>query len=169
MPVIPTGSEMPRCWSTTYSCGMSCSSSWSRPSDTARATSFTRATSSAVISSADPATTPVDVLAGDAAGHRAHLHARQPLGIAHRGDDRTARLVDIAHHAPAHARVLREPHPQHLGERHAREVPHDLGDHGARLGAAEIEPGHDLPISGHAPPSPAPSAVALRRTITWPA
>ena len=110
-----------------------------------------------------------DVLAGDAARHRAHLDARHPLGIAQRGDDGPARLVDIAHHAPAHARVLREPHPQHLGERHARQVPHDLGDHGARLGAAEIEPGHDLAVSAHAPPSPAPSAVALRRTITWPA
>src|SRR5436309_4235133 len=63
VPVIPTGSEIPRCWSTTYSCGISCSSSWSRPSDTARATSFTRATSSAVISSPDTATTPGDVRA----------------------------------------------------------------------------------------------------------
>src|SRR6266700_2102477 len=63
VPVIPTGSEMPRCWSTTYSCGVSCSSSWSRPSDTARATSFTRATSSGVISPPDTATTPVEVRA----------------------------------------------------------------------------------------------------------
>ena len=110
-----------------------------------------------------------DVLPRDAAGHRAHLHTRHPLGIAHGGDDGPARLVDIAHHTAAHARVLREPHPQHLGERLARDVPHHLGDHGARLGAAEIEPGHDLPIPAHAPPSPAPSAVALRRTITWPA
>src|SRR5213078_280791 len=39
---------------------MSCSSSWSRPSDTARATSFTRATSWGLISSPLTATTPVE-------------------------------------------------------------------------------------------------------------
>ena len=63
VPVIPTGSTMPRCWSTTYSCGMSCSNSLSRPSDTARATSFTRPTSEGATSSPVSATTPVEVRA----------------------------------------------------------------------------------------------------------
>src|SRR6266702_3506612 len=147
---------MPRCWSTTYSCGMSCSSSWSRPSDTARATSFTRATSSGVISSPDTATTPVEVRAETCSP--AIPQVTPPTftpairSASQRGDDGPARLVDVAHHAPAHAGVLREPHPQHLGERQARQVPHHLRDHGARLGAAEIEPGHDLAIPAHAPP-----------------
>src|SRR5207237_9053647 len=99
----------------------------------------------------------------------AYIHATHPHATAQRPDAAPPRLVDIAHHAPAHARVLREPPPQHLGERQPRQVPHHLGDDGARLGAAEIEPGHDLAVPAHAPPSPPPSAVALRRTITWPA
>src|SRR2546422_2979907 len=55
----------------------------------------------------------------------------------------TRRSSDLT--AP-HARVLREPHAQHFGERQPRQLAHHLRDHGARLGAAEIEPGHDLTI-----------------------
>src|SRR5436309_2768822 len=113
-----------------------------------------------------------DVLPRDAARHRADLDARHALGVAHRRDDRPARLVDVAHHAAPHARVLREPHAQHFGERQPRQLAHHLRDHGARLGAAEIEPGDDLAVPAHAPPPPPPPpppAVAFRRTTTWPA
>src|SRR6266516_138197 len=115
-----------------------------------------------------------DVLPRDATRHHADLHARHALGVAHRRDDRPTRLVDVAHHAAPHARVLREPHAQHFGERPPRQLAHHLRDHGARLGAAEIEPGHELAIPAHAPrapaapPSPPPLAVARRRTTTWP-
>src|SRR5213593_1066379 len=109
-----------------------------------------------------------DVLSRDAAGHHVDLDARHALGVAHRRNDRSARLVDVAHHTAPHARVLREPHAQHFGERQPRQLAHHLRDHGARLGAAEIEPGHDLTIPAHAP-SPPPLAVARRRTTTWPA
>src|SRR6266853_86656 len=108
-----------------------------------------------------------NVLARDAARHRADFDTRHPLGIAHRRDDRPAGLVDVAHHAAPHARVLREPDTQHFGERQSRQLAHHLRDHGARLGAAEIEPGHDLTIPAHAA-SPPPLAVARRRTTTWP-
>src|SRR5207253_3440902 len=57
---------------------------------------------------------------------------------------------------------------QHLRERQPRQLAHHLCDHGARLGAAEIEPGYDLAIPAHAP-SPPPLAVGRRRTTTWPA
>src|SRR5690242_3532210 len=106
-----------------------------------------------------------DVLARDAAGHSAHLHARHPLRVAHRGDDRSRRLVDVAHHPAPHARVLGEPHTQHLRERQPGQIAHHLGDHRARLGAAEVEPGHELAIAAHAPRP----TVARCRTTTWPA
>src|SRR6266446_5783526 len=111
-----------------------------------------------------------NVLSRDAARHRTDLHARHALGVAHRRDDRPARLVDVAYHAAPHAGVLRKPDAQHFGERQARQLAHHLRDHGARLGAAEIEPGDDLAVPAHAPPAPpSPPPVALRRTTTWPA
>src|SRR5882724_235772 len=111
-----------------------------------------------------------DVLSRDAARHHADLDARHALGVAHRRDDRPAGLVDVAHHAAPHARVLREPNAQHFGERQARQLAHHLRDHGARLGAAEIEPGDDVAVPAHAPPAPpSPPPVALRRTTIWPA
>src|SRR5207237_565350 len=79
-------------------------------------------------------------------------------GVPHRRNDRPARLVDVAHHTAPHARVFREPHAQHFRERQPRQLAHHLCDHGARLGAAEIEPGYDLAIPAHAP-SPPPLAV----------
>src|SRR5207247_1126423 len=104
-----------------------------------------------------------DVLSRDAAGHHVDLDARHALGVAHRRNDRSARLVDVAHHTAPHARVLREPHAQHFGERQPRQLAHHLRDHGARLGATRIEPGPDLTIPAHAP-SPPPPPVARRRT-----
>src|SRR5213596_3389712 len=90
---MPTGSEMPLCWSTTYSCGMSCSSSWSRPSDTARATSFTRATSSAVTSSPDTATTPGEVRAETCSPAMPHV-TMLTLTPAMRSASRIAATID---------------------------------------------------------------------------
>src|SRR5439155_808960 len=72
-----------------------------------------------------------DVLSRDAAGHHVDLDARHALGVAHRRNDRSARLVDVAHHTAPHARVLREPHAQHFGERQPRQLAHYLRDHGA--------------------------------------
>ena len=49
----------------------------------------------------------------------------------------------------------------------ARQVAHDLGDHRARLGAPQVEPGDQLSIPAHAPPAARDPPDALRRTITW--
>ena len=56
VPVIPTGAPMPSCSSTTKSCGRTCSTSRPAGSDTARAASIARRTSSRVISRFLPAT-----------------------------------------------------------------------------------------------------------------
>src|SRR4029077_3205793 len=61
--------------------------------------------------------------------------------------------------------VLREPHAEHFRDRQAREIPDDFGDHGARLGAPEVEASHEPPLPRHAPPLPR----SARRTTTWPA
>ena len=60
---MPIGSRIPRCSSTMYSCGSTCSTSRSAGTTTARATSCTRFTSAAAISSPCTATTPLDVRA----------------------------------------------------------------------------------------------------------
>src|SRR5689334_2769793 len=109
------------------------------------------------------------VLARDPAGHAAHLDAGHPLRVAHGAHDGAAGLVDVPHHPAPQARVLRQPHAQNLRQGRARQVADDLRDHGARLGAAEIEPGHELAVPAHAPPSPPLLAVSLRRTTTCPA
>jgi hypothetical protein len=105
-----------------------------------------------------------DVLARDAAGHVGHTRARHALGVLERGRDGTRRLIDVAHHAAAHARVLREPDAEDLGERRARQIAHQLGDDGARLGASQVETGDEAALWHHALPP-----RARRRTITCPA
>src|SRR2546428_443310 len=77
-----------------------------------------------------------------------------------------------AHMPPATAAVLREPHARPLGPRLARQIAHALGDHGARLGAAQIEAGHEPAVPRHAPRPPPPVAgteARRRRTTTCPA
>ncbi len=59
MPVIPTGSAMPPCLSTVYSCGIGTSSSCSSPRLTDSATSWTRRISCGLISSPATDTRPV--------------------------------------------------------------------------------------------------------------
>src|SRR5207247_1219226 len=69
------------------------------------------------------------VLACDAARHTGDLRHRHPFGVAQRGHHRAARLVDVPHHPPPHAGVLRETDAEHLGERHTRPAAHHLRDH----------------------------------------
>src|SRR5216117_1204448 len=108
------------------------------------------------------------VFAGDPASDAVHLGAGHPLGVAQGGDDRPRRLVNVADDAASHAGVPRKPHPEHLRHRRPREIANHLGDHRARLGAAEVEPGHEPTVPAHAPDPPA-APRARRRTTTWPA
>ena len=107
-----------------------------------------------------------DVLTRDTAGHVGHARAGHPLGVLERGGNGARRLVDVAHDAPAHAAVFREPDAKNLGERRARQIARQLRDHRAGLGAAEIEPGDEAAI-GHE--VRAPGDVVRRRTTTCPA
>ncbi len=107
------------------------------------------------------------MFARDAARHVRHARTRHPLRILQRGGDGAGRLVDIAHHAAAHAGVLRETDAENLGERRARQIAGQLRDHGARLGAPKVESGDEATL-GHQT-LPPPARVLRRRTTTCPA
>src|SRR5438034_1586680 len=108
-----------------------------------------------------------DVLPRDAARQRGNFGACHPLGVPHRGGHGARGLVDVAHHAAAHAAVLRQPHAQHLRDRLPRQIAHDLSDHGARLGAPQVEAGHEPAVPRHGLPRP-PRAPRARRPFRSP-
>ena len=105
------------------------------------------------------------MLTRDAARHVRDPRPRHPLGVLERGGDGARRLVDVAHHPAADAAVFGETDAENLRERGARQIAGELRDHGAGLGAAEIEPGHEAAIRHQT----VPPTELLRRTTTCPA
>src|ERR1043166_5719810 len=91
-----------------------------------------------------------DVLAGHAAIHRAHLHARHELGLAHRLADGAGDLLDVPDDPPADPGG-----PLHCDAEDADpgrpDVAAHLADQGHDLGRAQVERGHQmLGLAAHA-------------------
>src|SRR5207247_10888986 len=105
------------------------------------------------------------MLTRDAARHVRDPRPRHPLGVLERGGDGARRLVDVAHHPAADAAIFGETDTENLRERGARQIAGELRDHGAGLGAAEIEPGHEAAIRHQT----VPPTELRRRTTTCPA
>ena len=149
-PVRPTGAPMPSCSSTTKSCGSTCRISRPAGSDTARAASIARRTSSRVTSRFLPATATTPrllkpLMCGplSAEMHRADLDAGHQLGFLDRPLDRLDRGVEIDHDAALQ--------PLRLGDAEADDVDaalvDELADDGADLRGPDVEPHHVALVS----------------------